>query len=65
MVLLYGVLITKSLSIRVIAEGVETEVEYQWLQESGVDYVQGYYFSKPDKPENLSEYSKCLKSAFC
>jgi EAL domain-containing protein (putative c-di-GMP-specific phosphodiesterase class I) len=55
----------KSLSIRVIAEGVETEAEYQWIQNSGVDYVQGYYFSKPDKPENLPDYSRRSKPAFC
>lgn len=32
---------------RVLAEGVETEAEFAWLKQLGVDYMQGYYFGKP------------------
>lgn len=37
----------KSLGALVVAEGVETEVQYQLLKQVGCDCVQGYYFSKP------------------
>ncbi|WP_119680532.1 EAL domain-containing protein [Indioceanicola profundi] len=35
------------LDIRVIAEGVETEQERDWLTATGVDYLQGYLFGRP------------------
>ncbi|MDH5632481.1 MAG: EAL domain-containing protein [Gammaproteobacteria bacterium] len=37
----------RSLHMRVIAEGVETFFQIQFLKEHGCDEVQGYYFSKP------------------
>jgi EAL domain-containing protein (putative c-di-GMP-specific phosphodiesterase class I) len=32
---------------KVLAEGVETEDEFAWLKQLGVDFVQGYYFGRP------------------
>lgn len=32
---------------KVVAEGVETENQLDFLQRHGCDYIQGYYFSKP------------------
>ena len=37
----------KSLGTLVVAEGVESEVQYRLLKQVGCDCVQGYYFSKP------------------
>lgn len=36
-----------SLGIKVVAEGVETEEELNVVRELGVDYVQGFIFSRP------------------
>lgn len=36
-----------SLGIKIIAEGIENENELEEMKNLGVDYIQGYYFSKP------------------
>lgn len=35
------------MNLGVVAEGVETKEQLNFLSENGCDYVQGYYFSKP------------------
>lgn len=39
--------LAKMLELPVVAEGVETEDQYQYLKERGCEVIQGYYFSKP------------------
>lgn len=36
-----------ALNLRTVAEGVETEDQFQWLTEHGCDYVQGFMLSRP------------------
>ncbi|GAB2927094.1 putative bifunctional diguanylate cyclase/phosphodiesterase [Rheinheimera gaetbuli] len=36
-----------TMNFKVLAEGVETAEQLQFLQQQGCDYYQGYYFSKP------------------
>ncbi|MCP3665769.1 MAG: EAL domain-containing protein, partial [Gammaproteobacteria bacterium] len=53
---------SKHLQLEVVAEGVETIHEYDFLQEKGCDLYQGYYFSRPCTPEQFLEL---LKSGTC
>ncbi len=39
--------LAQSLNLRVIAEGVETQAQYDLLRRLGCDEVQGYFFSRP------------------
>ncbi|WP_432205038.1 EAL domain-containing protein [Cetobacterium somerae] len=39
----------KSLKFKVIAEGIETRNQFEFLTNIGVSYGQGYYFGKPER----------------
>jgi len=39
--------ICDSLSIQIVAEGVENIGEYRWLNQAGISIFQGYYFARP------------------
>ncbi|MDO9051667.1 MAG: EAL domain-containing protein [Methylotenera sp.] len=41
------IVLGQSLGMKVIAEGVETGYQYDYLKSIGCDELQGYYFSKP------------------
>lgn len=43
----------KSMGLDVIAEGVETEEQFELLKEMGVDAVQGYYIGVPVTADNI------------
>ena len=45
--------LSHKLNIKVVAEGVETQEQLAFLEEHDCDLVQGSYFSKPLKPEDL------------
>ena len=40
--------LTRDLGIKLIAGGVETAEELTWLQDNGVEYFQGFFFTQPD-----------------
>lgn len=42
--------VARSLGIPSVAEGVETEKEWRWVQEREVDYVQGFFVAHPGDP---------------
>lgn len=37
----------QNLGLKVIAEGVETQAQRDWLKTAGCDYAQGFFFSEP------------------
>ena len=37
----------QNLHLKVLAEGVETDEQLEILKDSGCDYIQGYYYSRP------------------
>lgn len=45
-----------SLNLEVLAEGVETELQRDFIINNGCDYAQGYYFSVPQKAEELQNF---------
>jgi len=50
--------LSHKLKKKVVAEGVETDEQINFLDEIGCDYVQGYYYAKPIP---FSEYIKKIK----
>ncbi|MDT8406190.1 MAG: EAL domain-containing protein [Methylococcales bacterium] len=47
------VVMAHKLGLKVIAEGVETETQYQLLKQIGCDFGQGYYIGKPMEAASL------------
>lgn len=45
-----------ALDLMVVAEGVETTEQLDFLIELNCDYAQGYYFARPDTKENIIEW---------
>ena len=45
------------MGIHIVAEGVETEVQADFLKKSHCDYIQGYYYYRPIPQE---EFRKLL-----
>ncbi|MEU8611008.1 EAL domain-containing protein [Actinoplanes sp. NPDC048791] len=47
---------TRAMNLRVVAEGVETEVQRDWLREQGCDLGQGWFYGKAELPANLGSW---------
>lgn len=50
----------KHLRLKVVAEGIEEVEQLSFLIEGGCDYIQGYLFSKPISPQQITETYKDL-----
>lgn len=54
------IVMAHKLGLRVIAEGIETTEQRDWLREVGCDFGQGFLFSRPLPPE---EFERLLDAA--
>jgi len=50
-----------TLKLQVIAEGVETQPQLDFLTRNGCDLYQGYLFSRPVPPEEITRLLACVK----
>ncbi|MYM69960.1 EAL domain-containing protein [Pseudoduganella sp. FT55W] len=51
-----------SLKLQVIAEGVETRAQLEYLRRSRCDEIQGYFFSRPLPPDELGQLVQSARS---
>ena len=51
----YSIGLSKQMNIKVVAEGVETKEQFDYLVAQGCDVIQGYYFSKPLSRDQFEE----------
>ena len=48
----------RSLGLRVVAEGIETDMQLQALRRMGCEFAQGYLFSKPHEAEFIAAWAR-------
>ncbi len=46
----------KSMGLKLVAEGVETEEQVIYLQKQQCDFLQGFFFSRPLHPNQILQY---------
>lgn len=51
------------LGLSVIAEGVETDAQLEYLRRENCDYIQGYLFSPPKAPDALEPFLQARKAS--
>ena len=50
--------LAEALGLTIIAEGVETQKQLQFLKENKAYFIQGFYYSKPLNAEEMTQYLK-------
>jgi len=56
--------LAQGLGLKTIAEGVETEEEWQWARAHGADYLQGFLFAHPAFPPPLPVMPPSLQARY-
>lgn len=46
----------QGMKLKIVSEGIETEEQYLAMKDLNIDYIQGYYFSKPLPEEAFLEF---------
>lgn len=54
----------QGMDLEIVSEGIEEKEQYKVIEDLGIDYVQGYYFSKPVESDQFIDFIKeNMKSA--
>ena len=54
--------IAKNLNLSIVAEGVETQLQKEFLIEEKCDVLQGYHFSKPIDKNEFEKYAEVIEA---
>ena len=46
------------LNLEIVSEGIEEKKQFERLDNLGIDYIQGYYFSKPKEQDDFINFIK-------
>ena len=57
-IVLVIIALAKGLGLDIVAEGVETKEQLEFLKRNGVAKIQGYYFSKPISSDKIDKFLK-------
>jgi diguanylate cyclase (GGDEF)-like protein len=58
LILKYTCALAKELGMKIVAEGVETQAQTDFLKGIGCDFVQGYYYSRPVSEDDFERMLK-------
>ena len=58
-----SVVLAHALGMKVVAEGIETQAQYDWLRDAGCEFGQGFLMSRPLKPEAFEAFVGLAPSA--
>jgi len=48
----------RGMDLKIVSEGIETEEQFRTMENLGINYIQGYYFSKPLPADEFLEFIK-------
>lgn len=52
----------RGMNLKTISEGIETKEQLEMMEKLGMDYIQGYYFSRPVSEKDFVNYVKNWKN---
>ena len=54
------------MNLEIVSEGIETQKQYEIMEELGISYIQGYYFAKPLPGEEFLQFLQqaCVGESF-
>jgi c-di-GMP phosphodiesterase Gmr len=48
--------LAEALDVKLVAEGVETVEDHEWLRDIGINYQQGFHFTRPAPADQLGDW---------